>query len=108
MLQVAEYYLGGDMNVKWYMLYILVPLVCISWIRNLKLLAPFSSFANFVTIVSFTGIFYYIFRETPSFSGCEAFGSIGDMPNFFNIVLFAMEAIGMVSSNYRKVTAFTD
>lgn len=80
------------------MVYILVPLILISWIRNLKLLAPFSSIATCMTIVSFTLIFYYIFRETPSFAGREPVGTLKSIPLFFGTVLFAMEAIGMVST----------
>lgn len=93
---VGDIYFGSNTDVRMYMVYILVPLILISWIRNLKLLAPFSSIATCLTIVSFTLIFYYIFRETPSFSGREPVGTVKSIPLFFGTVLFAMEAIGMV------------
>lgn len=96
-LQIGDYYLSGSTDVRMYMIYILVPLILICWIRNLKLLAPFSSFATCLTLVSFTLIFYYIFREAPSFEGREPVGTIKSIPLFFGTVLFAMEAIGMVS-----------
>lgn len=98
MLQVIDNYIGYTIDVRMYMVYILVPLILISWIRNLKLLAPFSSIATCMTIVSFTLIFYYIFRETPSFTGREPVGTLKSIPLFFGTVLFAMEAIGMVST----------
>lgn len=95
--QVGDTYFGGNTDVRMYMVYILIPLILISWVRNLKLLAPFSSIATCLTIASFTLIFYYIFRETPSFTDREPVGTIKSIPLFFGTVLFAMEAIGMVS-----------
>lgn len=79
------------------MLYILLPLVLINWVRDLKYLAPFSAIANAVTIVSFGIILYYIFRESPTLEGKLPAGKIGNFPLFFGTVLFALEAIGVVS-----------
>ncbi|XP_025408112.1 proton-coupled amino acid transporter-like protein CG1139 isoform X2 [Sipha flava] len=93
---IGDTYLNNDTDVRMYMVYILIPLILISWIRNLKLLAPFSSIATCMTMVSFTLIFYYIFREAPSFESREPVGTIKSIPLFFGTVLFAMEAIGMV------------
>lgn len=98
LLQIGDTYLNNDMDVRMYMVYILIPLILISWVRNLKLLAPFSSIATSLTLVSFTLIFYYIFREAPSFEGREPVGTVKSIPLFFGTVLFAMEAIGMVSN----------
>lgn len=99
--QVCDFYFHTDTDVRMYMVYILVPLILISWIRNLKLLAPFSSIATGMTLVSFVLIFYYIFRESPSFTNREPVGTIKSIPLFFGTVLFAMEAIGMVSRRAR-------
>lgn len=68
----------------------------------MKFLAPFSSVANAVTIVSFGIILYYILREPISLEGREAAGRIGAFPLFFGTVLFALEAIGVV------ITFFTE
>ncbi|CAH0390786.1 unnamed protein product [Bemisia tabaci] len=89
-----EYY--AETDVRLYMVYILIPLILICWIRNLKLLAPFSSAANFVTIVSFGITFYYIFSDIPHISQRQAVGKVENMPLFFGTVLFAMEAIGVI------------
>lgn len=96
--QIGDNYLNDGTDVRMYMVYILVPLILICWIRNLKLLSPFSSIATCLTIVSFTLIFYYIFREAPTFEGREPVGTVKSIPLFFGTVLFAMEAIGMVST----------
>lgn len=95
--QVCDTHFHSDTDVRMYMVYILLPLILISLIRNLKFLAPLSSIATGMTIVSFTLIFYYIFRETPSFANREPVGTVKSIPLFFGTVLFAMEAIGMVS-----------
>lgn len=79
------------------MLYLLIPLVLICWIRNLKLLVPFSTVANALTILSFVLIFRYIFDGIPSLKDREPIGNVHGIPLFFGTVLFAMEAIGVVS-----------
>lgn len=80
------------------MLCILLPLVLINWVRDLKYLAPFSAIANAVTIVSFGIICYYIFKDTPTLDGKVPAGKLANFPLFFGTVLFALEAIGVVSS----------
>lgn len=67
-------------------------------IRNLKLLAPFSTFANFVTLITFGIIAYYIFKDPLTLEGKPMAGDIKKFPLFFGTVLFALEAIGVVSS----------
>lgn len=66
-------------------------------VRNLKYMAPFSTVANFATIVSFGIIGYYLFRDPISLDSRKAVGRAGEFPLFFGTVLFALEAIGMVS-----------
>ncbi|XP_047543601.1 proton-coupled amino acid transporter-like protein CG1139 [Vanessa atalanta] len=78
------------------MLYILLPLVLMNWVRDLKYLAPFSAIANAVTIVSFGIILYYLFREAPVLEDKYPAGKIADFPLFFGTVLFALEAIGVI------------
>ena len=67
-----------------------------SQIRNYKLLAPFSTLANFGTIISLGIICYFIAREPISLEGKRAFGPITEFPFFFGTVLFSLEAIGVV------------
>lgn len=86
-----------DVTVSQVMLCILLPLVLINWVKDLKYLAPFSAIANAVTIVSFAIICYYIFREAPTLEGKVPAGKLANFPLFFGTVLFALEAIGVVS-----------
>ncbi|XP_050432497.1 proton-coupled amino acid transporter-like protein CG1139 isoform X1 [Adelges cooleyi] len=87
---------GPYTDDRMYMVYIIIPLILICWIRNLKLLSPFSSVANCLSMLSFGLIFYFIFRDLPSLSSRAPVGTIKSIPLFFGTVLFAMEAIGMV------------
>lgn len=94
---IADLYLDEPVDVRLVMLIILLPLILINWVRNLKYLAPFSTIANIITMISFGIILYYIFRENIGFEGKEAVGHVRNWPLFFGTVLFALEAIGVVS-----------
>lgn len=69
--------------------------------RNLKYLAPLSTLANFVTIVSFGIICYFIVREPITLKDKDAISEniISEFPLFFGTVLFSLEAIGVVSKH---------
>ncbi|CAH1100998.1 unnamed protein product [Psylliodes chrysocephalus] len=87
---------GIDVDARLVMTAWLLPLILINYVRNLKFLAPFSTIANFITVVSFGIIAYYMFKQDFTFEEKEAFGSIRDYPLFFGTVLFALEAIGVI------------
>lgn len=65
-------------------------------VRNLKFLAPFSTLANAVTIISFAIICYFLFREPIVLDNRRTDGPINEFPFFFGTVLFSLEAIGMI------------
>ncbi|XP_066595895.1 proton-coupled amino acid transporter-like protein CG1139 [Prorops nasuta] len=83
-------------DVRLYMVALLLPLIFINWIRNLKYLAPLSTVANGITFISFGIILYYIFRQTPSFENRNPVGEVQNFPLYFGTVLFALEAIGVI------------
>ncbi|XP_076232467.1 proton-coupled amino acid transporter-like protein acs isoform X2 [Calliopsis andreniformis] len=85
-----------EIDVRLYMLAILLPLILVNWIRNLKFLAPCSTIANCITFVSFGIILYYILREPLSFEDRVPVGKVQDFPLYFGTVLFALEAIGVI------------
>lgn len=84
------------LDIEIYMLIFLLPLILINWIRNLKRLAPFSTVANGVTVVSFGIILYYIIMDNPTLEEKEPIGQLKHLPLFLGTVLFALEAIGVV------------
>ncbi|XP_055599202.1 proton-coupled amino acid transporter-like protein CG1139 isoform X2 [Uranotaenia lowii] len=84
------------MDVKIHCLILLVPLIAINMIRNLKILAPFSTFANVLTFIGLGMTLYYIIDGIPSPSEREMVADIGRFPLFFGTVLFALEAVGVI------------
>lgn len=93
---VVDTYTDTKIPIKYYMLMILLPLILINYIQNLKILAPFSTVANFITLVTFGIILYYVLQKGITFEEKEPFGKIEDFPLFFGTVLFALEAIGVM------------
>lgn len=95
-IQVADQY-WEPLDVKIHMLILLVPLILINYIRNLKLLAPFSTLANVITFVGLTMILVYMFKDLPSPKEREMFGTLRNFSLYFGTTLFALEAVGVVS-----------
>jgi proton-coupled amino acid transporter len=93
---VDEYY-DEKLDVRLYMVMLLPPLILINWVHNLKLLAPFSSFANVVTFVGLGITLYYVFDDIPSPAERNMTGNVVDFPLFIGTTLFALEAVGVVS-----------
>ncbi|XP_031355774.1 proton-coupled amino acid transporter-like protein CG1139 [Photinus pyralis] len=92
---VANQYVT-EIAVEYYMLMILLPLILVNWIRNLKTLAPLSTFANFITVGSFAIVLYYLFTTGFTFEDREAVANVKTLPLFFGTVLFSLEAIGVI------------
>ncbi|XP_012267231.2 proton-coupled amino acid transporter-like protein CG1139 [Athalia rosae] len=93
--QVTDQYFS-PIDVKIHMLILLLPLVLINYIRNLKLLAPFSTVANIITFVGLGMILSYVFDELPSMAEREFVGSLRNFSLYFGTTLFALEAVGVV------------
>ncbi|KAK7790535.1 hypothetical protein R5R35_011941 [Gryllus longicercus] len=85
-----------EVNVRFYMLMILVPLILLNYIRNLKLLAPFSTLANIITFVGLGITLYYLFNNIPNPADRDMVGSIRTFPLFIGTTLFALEAVGVI------------
>jgi proton-coupled amino acid transporter len=94
---VVDEYQESKLDVRLYMVMLLLPLILINWVRNLKLLAQFSSFANLVTFVGLGITLYYVFDGIPSPAERSMVGNVVDFPLFIGTTLFALEAVGVVS-----------
>ncbi|KAI8798036.1 proton-coupled amino acid transporter 2 [Biomphalaria glabrata] len=71
----------------------LLPYVCV---RNLQMLAPFSAFANILTVTGLIITFQYIVQDLPDTSTRPAFSNINELPLFFGTAIFAVEGISLV------------
>lgn len=95
--QVVDYHTGMEIDLRFYMLSLLVPLILMNLIKNLKWMAPFSMIANILMATGLGITFYYIFTSTPAPSSeTKLFSSFGQLPLFFGTVIFALEGIGVV------------
>ncbi|XP_029171872.1 proton-coupled amino acid transporter-like protein CG1139 isoform X2 [Nylanderia fulva] len=93
--QVTDHY-WTTFSVETHMLFLFVPLILINYIRNLKLLAPFSTLANLITIVSLSLLLSYMFQDLPSITDRDMFGSFRNFALYFGTTLFALEAVGVI------------
>uniref|UniRef100_A0A1B6DLW5 Amino acid transporter transmembrane domain-containing protein n=1 Tax=Clastoptera arizonana TaxID=38151 RepID=A0A1B6DLW5_9HEMI len=94
--QVVDYYLGIETNERIYIASLLIPLILISWVPDLKALAPFSMVANLFMGLGLGITFYYLVFDLPAPSTRPQIGELMALPQFFSISIFAMEAIGVV------------
>lgn len=102
MKDVGDEYTQNPIGVRYYMLIFFFPFLMIMYIRSLKLLAPFSTFANILTIVSFGLLCYFVFQGLPNILSRPAIGSLLDYPLYFGTTLFAIESVGVVSLSKLK------
>lgn len=96
-MQVADHYVGYQLNQRMCIASLLVPLILLSWIPNLKYLAPVSMIANVFMGLGLGITFYYLVWDLGSPWELPQVGEIYNLPQFFSITIFAMEAIGVVS-----------
>lgn len=94
--QVASYHLGYEVNLRLCIALLLVPLILLSWVPDLKYLAPVSMVANVFMALGLGITFYYLVIDLPPIESVELAAPISTFPAFFSIVIFAMEAIGVV------------
>lgn len=107
--QVTEHYYHFDLDLRWYILSLLIPLILINLIKNLKHLAPFSVVANILIAVGMGITLYYILNGLPSVAERPAMAELEKLPMFFGTVIFALEGIGVVMSlenNMKNPTHF--
>lgn len=95
--RVSSYYLGDIMGLRGYIALLLIPLILLSWVPNLKYLAPFSTVANLFMGISLGITFYYMAMDLPSIETRPPINpDIGQWPEMVSITIFAMEAIGVM------------
>lgn len=71
------------LELEYYILMLLLPLIALNCIRNLKLLAPFSTVANIITFVGIILILRYVLVGLPPLSERQMIGDIVEFPLFF-------------------------
>lgn len=93
---VINYQLSIDLDIRFYIAFVLLPCMIIGQIRVLKYLVPFSMMANVLIVATFGITMYYMFREPLQYENKPLFAGWSTLPYFFATVIFAMEGIGAV------------
>lgn len=95
--QIIKYYKeeGSEFSLRLMAICLLIPMILLSWIPNLKYLAPVSMVANIFMGTGLGITFYYLVWDMPPITFVRLFAPIEDFPRFFSITIFAMEAIGI-------------
>ncbi|KAE8744013.1 hypothetical protein FOCC_FOCC009379 [Frankliniella occidentalis] len=96
MQAVVDTWTGTALPLRVWMVIVTVPLILLSWVRDLKYLAPFSTIAISVTLGSFGVILYYVFRSIPVLDDKVAVGELSKFPLFFGTAMFSLEAMGVM------------
>ncbi|KAI5734855.1 hypothetical protein M8J77_011261 [Diaphorina citri] len=94
--KVINHYTGTELDIRVYISAFLIPLILLSWVPNLKSLAPVSMVANLLMGTGLGITFYYIVWDLHKPMEMPQIADISTMPTFFSIVIFAIEAIGVV------------
>lgn len=87
--QIIEHYTGWDVDVRAFIAAMLIPLILLSWVPNLKYLAPFSSVANVFMAVGLLITFYYCTTDMPPISERKMHTSFVQIAPFFGIGPFS-------------------
>lgn len=96
---VTGYY-WGSLNIRLYLLILLIPLIIICYIPNLKYLTPVSMLANVCMALGLGITCYYLVIDLPPVKSEQLTADISYFPSFFSITIFALEAIGVVSNTF--------
>lgn len=75
---------------------LLLPIILLSFIRDLRTLVPFSIAANICCAISLIIIFQYVVRNINHTEDLPAFSGWSNFAVFFGITMYAFEGIGVV------------
>ncbi|XP_011196222.1 proton-coupled amino acid transporter-like protein CG1139 isoform X2 [Zeugodacus cucurbitae] len=107
MKELFDFY-GYDIDSRFYIFALTLPLSAIYLVRDLRNLVPFNAVADAMICFSFVIVFYYIFTGLPSLARRSAFGDLKSYPLFFGTVLFAIESVGVIISVEAKMKSPRD
>ncbi|XP_060064424.1 proton-coupled amino acid transporter 1-like [Ylistrum balloti] len=94
--QVIQSFHSDSPDVKIYLLVSAALLIPYCFVKNLKHLAPFSTFANLLVIVGLVIVFQELVQGLPDVSSRPAITPVDKLPLYFGTAMFAFEAIGLV------------
>lgn len=99
---IAHYLVRLDIRI--YLLLLLLPMVVLNWVKSLKYLTPVSLFASVLTVLGLGIIFFYTLQDLPPASSRPAFAPWKQLPLFFGTAIYAFEGIGVVRDLTFEIT----
>lgn len=95
--QVIDHHLNIDLNIRCYLVLLMIPLLPLSIWRQLTFLVPITATGSLFILLGLVATFFYAVQDMPPMSTRNiVFDSIDGLPLFFSTVVFAMEGIGTV------------
>lgn len=87
------------MSLRLHLCFLIVPLTIMGLVKDLKLLTPFSSISNVVTLFGFILVFFYLIEDDVIVDEDKLqIKGFKEIPFFIGTTLFALEAVGVVKS----------
>jgi len=99
---------SNALDIKTWMAILLLPIILLSFIRDLRTLVPLSIAANICCVISLVIIFQYLVRNIHHTENLPAFAGWSNFPVFFGITLYAFEGIGVVLPIENKMSSPQD
>lgn len=96
-----QHYGENSFSVRYVIAALLIPLILLAFVPNLKYLAPVSMVANVCMALGLGITFYYLVQDIPTPSERPPVtNDISTLPISIAVVIFAIEAIGVVSVQF--------
>lgn len=92
---VAHYWMKLDIRI--YLLLLLIPMIFMNLVKNLKYLTPFSFISTIFTISGLIVSYYFMLQDVPSIKTVNYFASWSQLPLYFGTAIYAFEGIAVVS-----------
>ncbi|XP_031624543.1 proton-coupled amino acid transporter-like protein pathetic isoform X2 [Contarinia nasturtii] len=91
---ISHYFI--HINVRVYLLLLLIPMIMLNFLKNLKYLTPVSLFASILTVTGISITFHYMLQDLPNTDTVAKFASWEQLPLYFGTAIYAFEGIGVV------------
>uniref|UniRef100_A0A1I8QAY1 Amino acid transporter transmembrane domain-containing protein n=1 Tax=Stomoxys calcitrans TaxID=35570 RepID=A0A1I8QAY1_STOCA len=93
--EVIDHYFM-KLDVRIYLMLLLMPMIPLNLVRNLKYLTPVSLFAAILTVTGLAISFFYMLQDLPSTDTVKPLASWSTLPLYFGTAIYAFEGIGVV------------
>ncbi|CAF0857460.1 unnamed protein product, partial [Didymodactylos carnosus] len=94
--QVVDHYHPHNIPIQIYMLLMLIAIIAFSFIKSLKVLAPFSLIANIIQLAGLLIIMQYVIRSHLPLDQLPLITPAKNWPMFFASAMYTFEGIGLV------------